>query len=461
MLGHTSKGLAGALALAFTITAADAQQLPGNRTRCATPELGSGNQAASPTAGDCSLTATNPSSAYAPTFVYDIPVVFHVIQSSSGQGYVSPAQIQSQLDVLNEDFRALPGTAGGGGVDAMIQFHLATKTPTGQSTTGITYTKNDAWFADGGQYYNTLAWDPTEYLNIYSNDASGTLGYVPSVPQAGGVGLPTDRIVLYWQVVGKNAPYGAPYGEGRTATHEVGHYLGLYHTFQGSCGQSSCSGGGDLICDTPPESTPTYGCPASKSGCSSNAAIHNYMDYTDDTCVWEFSSDQVRRMRCTLEFWRSDLWSVSIGCGMVSSYCTSGTSAIGCKPKLSAQGSPSSTAPSGFEIVIKRGEGSRNGIVFFGTSGQQANPWGNGTSYQCVVPPVVRTSTLSLSGLAGRCNGTSKVDLNALWCPTCPKAGKNPGPGGTVQAQFWYRDPQNTSNQTTGFSDALSFVLCP
>jgi hypothetical protein len=100
-----------------------------------------------------------------------------------------------------------------------------------------------------------------------------------------------------------------------------------------------------------------------------------------------------------------------------------------------------------------------DGLFFFGTNGKQALPWGNGTSYKCVVPPVTRCGLLQGSGTLGACDGASSQDLNALWCPSCPKSAKNPGAGAVVQAQLWYRDPQSTSNQTTSFSDALEFVV--
>ena len=106
-------------------------------------------------------------------------------------------------------------------------------------------------------------------------------------------------------------------------------------------------------------------------------------------------------------------------------------------------------------------EGQKDGLFFFGTNGQQANSWGNGTSYQCVVPLVVRAGTLSASGTLGACDGSFAQDLNALWCPSCPKPAKNPGFGATVQAQLWYRDPLSTSNQTTSLSDAIEFVVVP
>lgn len=446
---------------AISLTAPSAAAHEGERTRCAMNDLDPVAFGKSMPIGDCSLTANNPSPVYSPTFVYDIPIVVHVIQSSSGAGYVSPARIQSQIDVLNEDFRALPGSLGAGGVDAMIQFHLATTDPQGKASSGITYSKNDTWFADGGQYWNALAWDTRSYVNVYTNDAGGSLGYVPGVPQAGGVGLPSDRIVLYWQVVGKNAPYGAPYDKGRTATHEFGHYLGLYHTFQGSCGALGCNSGGDLICDTTEESSPTFGCPAVKSSCTPFDPVNNYMDYTDDACVWEFTAEQVRRMRCTLEFYRTDLWTVSAACNQFATYCAPGTSALGCKVRLTAEGAPSSTAPNGFDVVVERGPGRAKGILFFGSAGKQANPWGNGTSLQCVTPPLCRAKTPVLAGTLGVCDGSTSVDLNAVWCPTCPKGNKSPGPGGVVNLQYWYRDPLNTSNQTTSFSEAATVVLCP
>jgi hypothetical protein len=115
------------------------------------------------------------------------------------------------------------------------------------------------------------------------------------------------------------------------------------------------------------------------------------------------------------------------------------------------------TAPSGFTLSAATVEGQKDGLFFFGTNGQQANPWGNGTSYQCVVPPVMRGGTIPGIGSNGACDGAFLQDLNAHWCPTCPKPNHNPGVGATVQAQLWYRDPLSTSNQTTSLSDAIEF----
>jgi hypothetical protein len=144
-----------------------------------------------------------------------------------------------------------------------------------------------------------------------------------------------------------------------------------------------------------------------------------------------------------------------------TTYCTAGTSASGCQALLSASGTASATAATGFTLSAATVEGQKDGLFFFGTNGQQANSWGNGTSYQCVVPPVVRTPLVTGTGTIGLCDGSFALDLNALWCPSCPKPQKNPGPAAVVQAQLWYRDPASTSNQTTSLSDAIEFVVSP
>src|SRR5262245_43617024 len=146
--------------------------------RCGTPAGG--------TAGlggdhpDCDSVQTNPLAIYAPTSLLRIPVVVHVISNTVGAGNLSDAQVQSQITVLNEDYRAQAGTAGAGGIDTMVEFFLATTDPVGNPTTGITRHTNNTWFADGGSYWTSIAWDTSRYLNIYTNNAGGggVLGYV-------------------------------------------------------------------------------------------------------------------------------------------------------------------------------------------------------------------------------------------------------------------------------------------
>jgi len=142
-------------------------------------------------------------------------------------------------------------------------------------------------------------------------------------------------------------------------------------------------------------------------------------------------------------------------------YCTAGTSASGCTPGLSSTGNASPTAGSGFVVTSSLMEGQKDGTIFFGQNGQQANSWGNGTSFQCVTPPVHRGGTLSGNGTNGACNQTLSQDLNARWCAACPKPNHAPTPGVKLQIQLWYRDPGNTSNQTTSLTNALEVDVCP
>ncbi len=267
---------------------------------------------------DCTFSFTDPKAQYDPSVVkYRIPVVVHIIQHTNGDGAISDALVQSQIDVLNEDFLALTGTPGAPGTDIQIEFYLATEDPGGSPTTGITRNTNDTWFIDGGSYWNTLAWDTDEYMNVYTNSGGGALGYVPDLPQAGLAGLASDRIVVAWDAFGRDAVGGPPYDQGRTLSHETGHYLGLEHVFSGGCATDpspGCYTTGDLICDTASQSGPTFGCPGgTPDTCTGGGVdnVSNYMDYSDDTCMNLFTAEQARRMRCSLENWRPDLFEVA------------------------------------------------------------------------------------------------------------------------------------------------------
>ena len=179
---------------------------------------------------DCSVSQTNPSEEYIPDEVWEVPVVFQVLQDSScTQAGLSDEVIQSQLEVVNEDFRAIFGTGGEFGNDSRIDFVLASVDPAGNPTTGVVRTCNSDWFEDQGEYWNELAWDPHRYLNIYTVEANFG-GYVPFFPADSGgalVGTAEDRVVVTWRVVGRDPWAGAPNDGGRTLVHEIGHYLGL------------------------------------------------------------------------------------------------------------------------------------------------------------------------------------------------------------------------------------------
>ncbi len=256
---------------------------------------------------DCTYNSTNPAGEYDPsTGKFRIPVVIHVIQRTNGTGFIPEDRVRSQIDVLNEDFLAIFGSNGENGTDIQIEFFLATEDPDGNPTDGITYSTNDTWYNDGGRYYDTLHWDTNRYCNIYTNNASGALGYVPDLPQGGLAGQARDRIVVLHSTFGRDAPF-IPYHLGRTTTHEMGHYLGLWHVFDNGCGTDACYNTGDRICDTNPMNSPTFGCPGGRNQCGRPAPFHNYMDYSDDICMDNFSPEQARRIRCSLEHYRPDL----------------------------------------------------------------------------------------------------------------------------------------------------------
>jgi Pregnancy-associated plasma protein-A len=238
--------------------------------------------------------------------VVTIPVVFHVIYNTTAQN-VSDALIAAQLKVLNDDFRKLnadrvkiPAEFQSIAADVEVQFVMAKRTPTGAATngivrkqTGITSFTDDKVksSATGGDN----AWDATKYLNIWlCNLGGGLLGYA-TFPSSLAGSPNTDGVVcLFSTVPGGTA---APYNGGRTLTHEVGHWLNLYHTFQGGCARSATSGG-DLVSDTPAEKSPAYGCPTGRNSCANiagNDPTSNFMDYTDDACMNFYSLGQKAR----------------------------------------------------------------------------------------------------------------------------------------------------------------------
>jgi hypothetical protein len=254
--------------------------------------------------------------------VLTIPVVVHVIYKTSSQN-ISTAQVQSQIDILNEDFRKLnldassvPSAFSGVAADVEIEFCLAVRDPNGNTTTGITRTSTASSSFSG---YTSMkyassgghdAWNTSKYLNIWvCNLASGLLGFA-TFP---GGSSSTDGVVCDYAYFGDIGTATSPYHLGRTATHEVGHWLNLSHIW----GDSNC--GTDYVSDTPTQQGSNYGCPSfpSTSSCIGNGSngdmFMNYMDYTNDACMYMFSAGQKTRMRATLNGSRSSLLS-SNGC---------------------------------------------------------------------------------------------------------------------------------------------------
>ena len=244
---------------------------------------------------DCTDNQTVIRSEYWPQNTLSMKIVFHVIQNSSGRGAVSDNQIRSQVAVLNEDFGALSGTLGERGFNTRLNFVLA----------GITRSVNDSWFNDRDEmaYKRALAWDPNRYINIYTNSAGGYLGY-SYTPQLN-AGEIHDGVVMLYEVVGGRDSGVDVYDQGRTLVHELGHYFGLLHTFEEGCTNSYRSG--DLIVDTPAEAEEHYDCIETHT-CGSADPIHNYMNYTPDSCMNRFTREQANRMVCSIMTYRSGLF---------------------------------------------------------------------------------------------------------------------------------------------------------
>lgn len=220
----------------------------------------------------------------------NVPVVFHVIykeRRGTKTGDIPQTMIDDQMDVLNSAFN---------GTGFSFTLSQTKRHPNNKYYDGC-YNQDSSMKAE-------YAVDPANNLNIYTCSPNrGILGYA-YYPSSFAESDARHGVVL----LDESLPGGsaAPYNLGDTATHEVGHYLGLAHTFDGGCN------GGDGVADTPAEASAAYGCPAGRDTCASTGTdpIYNFMDYTDDDCMNEFTPDQTTRMNDMARIYRPTIYGV-------------------------------------------------------------------------------------------------------------------------------------------------------
>src|SRR6476661_4239650 len=257
---------------------------------------------------------------------YTIPVVFHVVHNGEAVGTdpnISDARILEQITRLNEDYAKLnadrssvPAAFQPAHADMQIQFALAQRDLNGNCFNGIDRIDRNTKGWSAGPYTQAYcnstikpgsSWDPTRYMNFWVVDlGDGLLGFAQfpdNTASLGGMNASggaanTDGVVCLYSSVGNGGLEAAPYNLGRTATHEVGHWLGLRHIW----GDANC--GTDYVTDTPTQSTSNYGCPSFPHVTCSNGTngdmFMNYMDYTDDACMFMFTAGQKDRMQAVM-----------------------------------------------------------------------------------------------------------------------------------------------------------------
>lgn len=247
--------------------------------------------------------------------VIQIPVVVHVVYNTDEQN-IPEEQIKSQIDALNKDYRKLnpdiskvPPVWQNLAGDAQIEFFLATKDPKGNPTNGITRDKTSMASFEDDDHVKSKAtggadpWLADHYLNLWvCLLGGGLLGYA----QFPGGPPETDGVVITHTAFGTTGTAAPPFNLGRTATHEIGHWLNLFHIW-GDDG-TGCTGS-DFVDDTPNQAGNNFGCPEFPQVTCDNGPngdmFMNYMDYTDDRCMFMFTAGQVARIDACLEGPRS------------------------------------------------------------------------------------------------------------------------------------------------------------
>ena len=341
--------------------------------------------------------------------IYVIPVVFHVVwNSNNSQENLDDSVLIEQINVLNEDFRRLnadtanmrPGFAPLVS-DAQIEFQLACKDPNGNATDGIVRVQTSTTFGGGflpdmasiAKIQNTSqggsdAWNTSEYLNIWVGDINGGSA-TPSLlgvatPPAGLSNWPansippelTDGAIIHYSAFGRNNPVAmtATVINGRTVTHEVGHYLGVRHTAENTFGGifGSICGDDDGLTDTPNCDQSQQGCVTTRNSCTDAIPgvgdlpdmVENYMDYSDQDCQNSFTTGQINIMRSVLQNERN---------GLLTSPALSNC-VVGIEENLLENQVAVYPNPSNGIVTVSTNNEEKVTVIFFNSMGQSVQP---------------------------------------------------------------------------------------
>jgi hypothetical protein len=370
----------------------------------------------------------------AAAITYTLPVVVHIIHNGEAVGAganISQAQVQSQLDVLNEDYRKL--NADGAQVpsvfqpvraDAQVQFVLATRGPGGQvlAEPGIDRVRAGAKGFSAAPYADNYVdsdikpattWNPDQYVNIWVLPlAANVLGFAQFPDNTAGLGglsplggaASTDGVVVTYTAFGRVGTANAPYNRGRTLTHEMGHFLGLIHVW----GDSNC--GNDYCADTPTQETSNFNCPSfphvSCSNGPSGDMFMNYMDYVNDACMQMFSGNQKDRMQAVM----------GAGTPRRTSLLTS--PAI-CNTPLVATATNSGAACPGSSVqLLASGPAGATAYAWYGPNGYTSNQ--QNPTLPSLTADMAGTYTVTVFGAAGTCPGTASTTVVVNPAPPRP-----------------------------------------
>jgi hypothetical protein len=443
-------GLLSLLALRTQPVAAQTQQLPPYRT-CATEEINAQIQA--------ELKRLNPSynparatrdahltAARTQATTYTLPVVVHVINNGEAVGTganLSQAQVQSQIDVLNEDYRNLNADGNNTAVvptafqplrgDVQVQFVMAQRDPTGVTLAepGIDRVNRTAkgftWPAAGystayinGTIKPATSWNPEQYINIWVMPlGGGLLGYAQfpdntanlgGLSAQGGAAATDGVVVLYTafgsQIKNPTGTYGTnnPYNRGRTLTHELGHFFGMRHIW----GDSDC--GNDYVADTPTQLEENYSCPSFPHVTCSNGPggdmFMNYMDYVNDACMAMFSKAQAARIQTIMAAGtprRTNLLNSP-------AICTSVVTA--------AVAAPTFTACAGSSVTL-RATGPA-GATYYWSGPNDYNSTEQNPTINNITAFMAGTYSVVVSGAAGTCPARLTTSLVVNYAPPTP-----------------------------------------